>query len=161
MVSDMGIRYYAYPVRASDVQLARSNPRDFLSDDPLADAWGPVESKPRMLYLDKAWRQLQEFFTQELPAALPLVDGDVTHVQCGWIPHIRVLAPDQVGDVAHALAAVGEVDVLAARLRTFGGDSVVNDDAYELRYVMEHLDAAKSFTTSLARDGLGLIYMIG
>ena len=33
--------------------------------------------------------------------------------------------------------------------------------ADELRYVMEYLDAAKSFTASLAPDGLGLVAMIG
>jgi hypothetical protein len=57
---DMGIRYYAYPVRTSDVELARANPHDFLATDLLADAWGPAELKPRMLYLDKCWGQLQE-----------------------------------------------------------------------------------------------------
>jgi hypothetical protein len=49
----MGIRYYAYPIDADLIELAKSTPRSFLSDDPLVDAWGPVDKRPPTLYLDK------------------------------------------------------------------------------------------------------------
>ena len=161
----MGIRYYAYPVRASDVELARANPRDFLADDPLADAWGPVELKPRMLYLDKCWGQLQELLRpgsgRPESVAYQLVEGEVTHTSEGWIPFTRVLDPAQVREIAEELSQIGEADVLAARVRTFGGDGFVNDDPDELRYVMQYLNDAKSFVDALAKDNLGLVYMIG
>ncbi|MCU1439043.1 MAG: hypothetical protein JWP85_40 [Rhodoglobus sp.] len=157
----MGIRYYAYPVRESDLELARENPRDFLADDPLADAWGPADLKPRMLYLDKCWRELQELFGRDGLPALLLVGGQVTHTAYGWIPHIQVLSPDQVRLVARHLCTFGEADVFAARLRSRGGDGTVNDDPDELNYVVHYLDAARDFSTSLASEGLGLIYTIG
>lgn len=58
----MGIRYYAYPLQPGDVNEARRNPYPFLSPDPLIDAWGREQDRPRMLYLDKAWRELQHVF---------------------------------------------------------------------------------------------------
>ncbi|MCU1579125.1 MAG: hypothetical protein JWP19_1329 [Rhodoglobus sp.] len=161
----MGIRYYAYPVRASDIEFARANPRDFLAADPLADAWGPAELKPRMLYLDKCWGQLQEFLgpRPDRPerVAYQLVEGQVTHTSEGWIPFTRVLDPAQVHEIADELSQIGEVDVLAARVRTFRRDGLVNDDPDELRYVMHYLNDAKSFVDALAEDDLGLIYTIG
>jgi hypothetical protein len=51
--------------------------------------------------------------------------------------------------------------VLAARVRTFRRDGLVNDDPDELRYVMHYLNDAKSFVDALAEDDLGLIYTIG
>ena len=49
----MGIRYYAYPVERAHVSYARKDPRFFIADDPLADAWElNGRAKPRMLYLD-------------------------------------------------------------------------------------------------------------
>lgn len=161
----MGIRYYAYPVLASDIERARDDPRAFLSADPLYDAWGPAELKPRMLYLDKCWDQLQEFLGSRPGrperVSFQLVEGEVTHTYEGWIPFIRVLSPTQVEEVARDIAQLGEAEVLAARVPTFGRDGVVNDDPEELRYVMQYLDDAKAFVAALATDNLGLIYMIG
>jgi len=63
----MGIRYYAYAFDADMTARAQADPRSFISDDPLADAWGMPhgaqiavtnfeQSVPEteMLYLDKA-----------------------------------------------------------------------------------------------------------
>lgn len=36
----MGIRYYAYAFDADMTARAQADPRSFISDDPLADAWG-------------------------------------------------------------------------------------------------------------------------
>ena len=36
----MGIRYYAYAFDADQTEAALADPHHFLSDDPLADAWG-------------------------------------------------------------------------------------------------------------------------
>lgn len=68
----MGIRYYAYAFDHELTGQALADPRSILSSDPLADAWGLVphaavstatfeQVVPRrdMLYLDKAWRELQ------------------------------------------------------------------------------------------------------
>src|SRR5690606_14201418 len=79
----MGVRYYAYPLAPELVGRAMDDPRPFLSDDPLADAWGLGRPRhPQMLYLDKCWRQLQSLTNP--PGGKPrpshaLVAGDVTY----------------------------------------------------------------------------------
>ena len=153
----MGIRYYAYPLQPSDIESARASPRAFMADDPLADAWGSLELRPRMLYLDKCWAELQDLFGSR-PASL-LVQGSVTHTSYGWIPHLDVLDPETVGAVAEDLARVTEADVVASGVRSYRGRGTPAEDADE--YVMHFLAEARTFTKSLTTDGLGLIYMIG
>lgn len=159
----MGIRYYAYPVDAKLIELAKTSPRAFLGSDPLADAWGPAENRPPMLYLDKCWRDLQELFgrsdgTTARPA-LELVRGAVTPHPEGWEPFIRVLGPTEVAAVAADISRVTEADAsaMAASRPSRWGDS----PADELRYVLHYLADAQSFTAQLAREGRGLVYEIG
>lgn len=155
----MGIRYYAYPVAAEDIENARADPRLYMASDPLADAWGPEELRPQMLYLDKCWSALQHLLgphdAQPPRVSLMLVDGSVTHTYDGWIPWLSVLDPDQVSEVARDLVLVDADDVLAH----FGTDETRSIDTAD--YVKQYLEEAQRFVTQLAHEGRGLIYMIG
>jgi len=160
----MGIRYYAYPLRAELVEVAKRAPRSFLSDDPLADAWGPADQRPAMLYLDKCWHELQMLLNPDQAApgrpAFWLVEGDVTQTQGGWIPYMAVLDAQQVAEVARDLATVtpAEVRGMLATTATFG--RLVDRDK-EFGYVTHYLADALAFTTRLSERGKGLVYMIG
>lgn len=157
----MGIRYYAYPVDADDIDDARANPYDYLGVDPLVDAWGPEAERPEMLYLDKCWSLLQTLLAT--PPARPsrpaaaLVRGDVIQTPDGWIPHVEVLPPAGVAEAARDLATVTP-ERLRAAIRHLPARA---NDADEFCYVSQYLDAAREFTTRLAKDGRGLIYLIG
>lgn len=157
----MGIRYYAYPIPAEDYLRAVADPCLFHGIDPLMDAWGPDSSRPEMLYLDKCWQELQALLgpwsVQPARAAYQLVEGQVTHVETGWIPYERALSPDQVKDVASDLATVNDADVV----RLLAGYPVRNQPDTEHRYVAQYLAAAQNFTARLAGDGRGLVYLIG
>ncbi len=157
----MGIRYYAYPLHAADVPLAECDPRQFMSADPLADAWGldPGRPKPRMLYLDKAWRPLQLLFAEaatgeDPPISAQLVAGRVWQSGQGWWePHIGVLPPEQVAAIARDIVRFGPVDqATAERIDRLGPSA---------DYVNDYLLRAQEFTAEIAGDGLGLVYMIG
>lgn len=106
----MGIRYYAYPVDAVHGELARIAPRTFMSDDPLADAWGPSEDKPPMLYLDTCWGYLQELFggadDHAARPAFNLVAGRVSMHSDGWESVVHALDPGQVAAVANDIATL-------------------------------------------------------
>jgi hypothetical protein len=160
----MGIRYYAYPVEPEMIDLARKDPRAFVGDDPLADAWGPLDERPPMLYLDKAWREFQLLLATPEHAsprpALSLVDGRVTHTGMGWIPHFAVLSPEQVSAVSADLATVSEPDI---RTMIAGGQRVFPQDGIEgeISYVFRYLRDAQTFCAELSEKGLGLAYMIG
>ena len=161
----MGIRYYASPVLAADVEIAQADPRAFMCCQRAAERQDALDYPPRSLYLDKCWRQLQDLLgpTGDQPArpSFQLVEGQVTNTSRGWDSFRKVLSPEQVLDVARDLALIGEQEVLAARVREFGGTGVINDDPDELRYVMQYLDDAKAFVAELAEENLGLIYTIG
>lgn len=149
----MGIRYYAYPIDRDLVELASRDPRAFLSDDPLMDAWGPPEERPPMLYLDKCWSRLQMLFgdgSERPRASAALVHGQVTHTGYGWIPHIQVLDPADVAEFARDIVCVDEEEVRA-----------LTDDETERDYVLRYLADAKGFVTRLAARGDGLVYLIG
>jgi hypothetical protein len=76
----------------------------------------------------------------------------------GWIPYERALSPAQVHAVAADLAIVGEPDIR----RLLPALNRWNDSAnQEFSYVAEYLAAAQEFTAALAKDGRGLVYMIG
>ncbi|MEP9395651.1 DUF1877 family protein [Gordonia sp. VNK1] len=154
----MGIRYYAYPIHAEDVGSARRDPYPFLSDDPLADAWGPKDQRPRMLYLDKAWRELQFMFAVkddhlQPRISLELVKGNVTpigpyHAHIGFV---HVLTPDLVREIAEDIVLVEPVD----------DDTIKKVCSYSSAdYANTYLRAAQEFMTTLSRDGLGLVYTI-
>lgn len=147
----MGIRYYAWPVPARLVPLALDDPCPFHSEDPLADAWGPADERPPMLYLDKAWSELQQLFGEARPAA-HLVHGEVTHTYDGWIPFERALTVKQVAAIAADLADYQPDDAeIAAAAWRFG----------EVSYVRQYLEDARTFTAKLAEAGHGLVYLIG
>lgn len=102
----MGIRYDAYRVERAHVAHARKDPRFFIADDPLADAWAlDGRAKPRMLYLDKSWRLLQRV-TWPGPDVAPRVshrlsEGGVTDVPgAGWLP-LRALHRPRRGRAGH------------------------------------------------------------
>jgi hypothetical protein len=159
----MGIRYYAYPVAAVHAELARIAPHTLMSDDPLVDAWGPESERPAMLYLDKCWGYLQRLFDakDDRPArpAFDLVKGKVVMTATGWESVIRALDPDQVVIVAKDLETVTADDVW--EMLDDGSLQFSDDRAEEFDYIMWNLDAAKAFTARLAREGLGLVYLIG
>jgi hypothetical protein len=160
----MGIRYYAYPVEQEIIEMVRGEPRLFLSDDPLMDAWGPAEERPEMLYLDKCWDELQSLFHPEpgtpVRPAHRLVAGQVTMIGWEWEAHIAVLDAGEVAAVAADLATVTDDDV-ATWLRA--GDAMHRRDGFEgaFGYVTHFLHEAQEFTNRLAQRGSGLVYLIG
>lgn len=151
----MGIRYHAYPVAPHDIGDAKRNPDRYLGGDPLMDAWGGTEPRPRMLYLDKCWGCLQGKFgigtPDERPAA-ELVRGKVTFVDLGWIGFRRVLDPNEVAAIAD------DLDVVLA-----DADPSLIDCRFDgpTDYVRRYLTDARDFTRSLAARGEGLVYLIG
>ena len=157
----MGIRYYAYPVAAEDIERARLDPWLYLSDDPLSDAWGPAELRPRMLYLDKCWRALQHLLgpREDRPArpSFALVEGQVTFAgNGGWYSWLRVIDPEQLTEIARDIVLVDEDDVrelFPAQPGEMQRDTV--------DYVAPYLADAQRFVTELAREGKGLVYTIG
>lgn len=158
----MGIRYYAYPITRSDYPRALADPGRFLSWDPLMDAWGPAELRPEMLYLDKCWSYLQALFGP-LPGELPrpafhLVVGQVTHTSTGWISYKRALSPAEVEGIATDLAQFDEATI--GRQLT-GIDMFDESSDEKVAYVAQFLRNARDFTSRLAEDGRGLVYMIG
>lgn len=160
----MGIRYYAYPIDAADYEAASIDPCPFHGSDPLFDAWGPPDEKPPMLYLDKAWSELQALLgavdsAPPRPAAA-LVAGSVTDTGTGWIPHEAALSAEQVRDIAEDLALVGDDDI--RELHRHSGYRWANDTPEQaFSYLSAYLADAKEFVSSLANDGRGLVYLIG
>lgn len=163
----MGIRYYAYAFDADMTELALADPLSFISDDPLADAWGMphgaqvattnfVQSVPKtdMLYLDKAWSSLQALTAPSAPDDIPrpayrMFEGQVTMHGYGWIPWARAVSPDDVGQIAEDLVDLqyGARDVVAT-----GPDAP---------YVLDFLQRAVEFATEVASSNRGFAYMIG
>lgn len=158
----MGIRYYAYPITADEYSMARENPHPYLGDDPLMDAWGPIEDKPEMLYLDKCWNELQALLGSGSSVvdrpALQLVTGHVTDTPMGWIPFERALSPGEVLAIAVDLATVGEANI--RDMMTLSAHSTPAFDG-EHEYIAQYLSDAQKFTARLAADGRGLVYRIG
>lgn len=167
----MGIRYYAYAFDACHTHRALSDPRAFISQDPLADAWGFEpgativstdfrQSVPErdMLYLDKAWRELQ-LLTRPAARRTPprpayrMFEGQVTLDGPGWIGWCRALAPQEMPEIALDLADLEEELGAAA----FG----VSDAEDDARYQWHFLTRARRFVSGLAEDGRGMAYLIG
>lgn len=163
----MGIRYYAYAFDADMTERAKADPRSFVSDDPLADAWGMShgaqfavtnfeQSVPdtEMLYLDKAWSWLQamtEARATDAPArpAYRMFEGQVTMHGYGWIPWVWALSPEDVREIA------GDLVDLQNELRV---SRTVDRDT---RYALDYLSRAVGFTVSLAASDRGFAYLIG
>lgn len=172
----MGIRYYAYAFDGNLTDQALADPLSFLSDDPLADAWGfehgAAISTPTfeqavphrdMLYLDKAWRHLQCLTAPAEPnlmarQAYRMFEGAVVMNGMGWEPWVRALTPPEVLAVARDLEEVSDEDV-ELRLRESHGFSPDVDG--EVGYVVSYLRQARTFTANLAAEGCGMVYMIG
>lgn len=168
----MGIRYYAYAFDRDQTDQALKDPRTFIADDPLADAWGfqpharaafatfkQAVPEKDMLYLDKAWRYLQLITGPASPkgsarAAFRMFQGDVTMCDEGWVPCCRALTPAAVAEAAHDLATIDD-ERAAVDLAAF----VPSDD--EVLYALQYLGRARTFATDLAVDGRGMAYMIG
>lgn len=151
----MGIRYYAYPVSPREIEAARENPCAFHGDDPLMDAWGPVEERPPMLYLDKCWTCLQRLFDVDSDHPRPaaeLVRGDVTMTELGWIPYERVLDPDEVAAIADDVERfVSDGDLIEPVPCRFASCDALR----------AYLEDAKDFLSDLRAAHYGLVYLIG
>jgi hypothetical protein len=157
----MGIHYYAYPLPAEFVERARTDPRLFLSADPLADAWRPAEDRPTMLYLDKCWHYLQALTRPDHGAAprpaYRLFEGEVSYVEDGaYRPWVRVLDAEEVAEIARDLALLDEDDV-----RTWTAATSLSRGREDFDYIKHYLAAAKDFITRLVPAGWGLLYLIG
>jgi hypothetical protein len=157
----MAIRYFAYPVDADDIEQARTDPYPRLGTDPQLDASGPEAERPDMLYLDTCWRLMQRLLLTRpgyptRPAA-HLVAGDVVMTEQGWIPHVEVLTPSQVAEVARDLDTVTDADISAMPAWTRHPDRPADD----LGHVAQYVKAAREFTARQAAAGRGLIYFIG
>ncbi|WP_157887533.1 DUF1877 family protein [Frondihabitans sp. PAMC 28766] len=168
----MGIRYYAYPVLADDIELARQNPLDYMNNNPIVDDDDPDDDR-LVLCLDKSWRYLQELFVwpNQYPAepCLDLVRGDVVYPngwQEGYRCHYEVLEPEAVQRIADHIGEIDKVDVLAMFLAHYGCPSTGGDhrDSHlreDVAYVGYHLEQAKRFVAMVAAAGHGLVYRIG
>lgn len=171
----VGIRYYAYAFDAALTTQAIENPRSILSSDPLADAWGmephaavtvaafeQVSPKDDMLYLDKAWRELQGMTRPSGGTAPPrpafrMFEGEVRMCDGGWESWVRTIVPDEVAAIRDDLWRIGARDIDAsATPARYGGDI-----EGEREYVYTFLRRAQEFMVGLADRGRGMVYMIG
>lgn len=170
----MGIRYYAYAFDGDRTDEALADPRAFISSDPLADAWGfephalvavaTFEQRvPErdLLYLDKAWRDLQALTgpTQSSGLARPayrMFEGQVALSEDGgsWTPWVRAVDPAEVRLIAQDLGGL-TADVARDHLRREGASEG------GAGYVLHFLARARWFVGRLAREGRGMIYRIG
>ncbi|WP_426520271.1 hypothetical protein ACPPVQ_07715 [Diaminobutyricibacter sp. McL0618] len=163
----MGIRYYAYAFDADMTERAKADPRSFISDDPLADAWGLPhgaqtavtnfeQSVPstEMLNLDKAWPLLQEITKPSATDRRPrpgyrMFEGQATMHGDGWTPWVRALSPTEVIEIAEDL-----VELLPA----VRDAEIAHRDT---RYVLDYLNRAVEFVTGVAASNRGFAYLIG
>ncbi|MBL5973896.1 MAG: DUF1877 domain-containing protein [Candidatus Leucobacter sulfamidivorax] len=169
----MGIRYYAYAFDHELSDQARENPRSLVSSDPLADAWGLVphatishatfeQTVPErdMLYLDKAWRELQiltgprELCGTARPA-FAMFAGEVRMHDLMWEPWVRPLFPADLPEIERDLADLvrDEAERIPEASETV--------DARGETFVMHFLRRAHEFVAGLVADGRGMVYMIG
>ncbi|MCH1882537.1 YfbM family protein [Agrococcus sp. ARC_14] len=155
---------------------ALADPRGMVSADPLADAWGLEpgsmggvtnfeQSLPErdLLYLDKAWSLLQRLTAPAAGDAVArpayrMFEGQVTPQEWGWSPWVRALTPVEVIEIARDLESIDDADA-QARFREAAG--VGRDPEDEARYGSQYLSVARAFTTALADDGRGMVYLIG
>lgn len=161
----MGIRYYAYAFEKDETHQALADPRAFIGEDPLADAWGfephaqvatvtfkQAVPERDLLYLDKAWRPLQ-VLTGRTRAAFRMFEGDVTMSGLGWYPWIRALTPEEVLEVAEDLRALED--------ETPGEGLCAGISDEDIDYALPFLSRARRFVEALASEERGMVYMIG
>lgn len=171
----MGIRYYAYAFNSDQTEEAMKDPMRFVSSDPLADAWGfePGASgflnatweqavpQRDMLYLDKAWKHLQDI-TGPSDGSPVGPSYRMFEATPGWHVHgpwNRALSPDEMVAIAEDLARITDADA-TRRVRAnryFGRKASTLDVEYALLY----LHKAREFADGLVRDGRGMVYTIG
>ncbi|WP_104091694.1 hypothetical protein [Arthrobacter sp. GMC3] len=160
----MGIRYFALPVPAQLVAIARINPRAFLSDAHFWESWSDPPDRPEALFLDKCWWDLQQLFGGMDPEstrdAYELVRGNVTEYGYGWIPFDRVLSAEEVFKVSIDLASVDLPELYQNFTPHMSPDWAAIMDGRRSA-VESYLEAARKFTVQLSELGLGLIYSIG
>ncbi|BBH16793.1 hypothetical protein Back2_10800 [Nocardioides baekrokdamisoli] len=165
----MGIRYYAYAFDRDQTDEVLANPRNYISSDPFADAWGMEphayvgiatmeQTTPErdMAYLDKAWSYLQRLSgptAEKGPRpAYRMFEGAVTFTGMGWDPYVHALTPAEVAEIAPDVAAmVSEIES--------GGLQTVGDP--DKLYVEQYLRRAGEFVSCLASEGRGMAYLIG
>lgn len=167
----MGIRYIAIPVHPLDIAEGKACPRCYLMSDPFPHGGACdrepsperelPDGMPEYLDLDKCWGEIANLLA--LPkfkdnTARPLVEGTVRHTGGGWIPHYGVLDPAQVADATRGLEEI-EDDDIREHVDHIGRHGEHTEQ--RLSYVLQYLDAAKTFTRDLAQAGYGLIYIIG
>lgn len=171
----MGIRYYAYAFDAPLTERALADPHSILSADPLADAWGlepgaavsyttfeQAVPERDLLYLDKAWRELQALTAPVSRGDAPrpayrMFEGHVAMHGFGWDAWVRTLRPSDIPEIAADVAALERTETI--RRGHAGGAAAAPDS--EAAYVMSHLSAARRFTALLAEENRGMVYMIG
>lgn len=172
--SVMGIRYYAYAVEADRIEDALECPSMFLSCDPLADALGmevgamsgtaimrQVVPEQDMLYLDKAWSELQELsrtggYDGGPRPSYHMFEGKVCMFGMGWEPWVRVLRPEEMKAISldlKSLCLEEEFPILEHGDGISGGERI--------SYVASYLRAACRFADVLVGSGRGMVYMIG
>lgn len=175
----MGIRYYAYAFDADATRAVLADPRAYISSDPLADAWGfppgsmvavtdfrqgPAEED--MLYLDKAWRNLQLMTAPSDPTDDPrpayrMFEGDVTPLGNweSWLPWVRAIPPEDVAPIADDLDTLTRADFVPWLPPRQGDESGEGEEA-EAEYV-DHVKRARRFLRGLEASGRGFAYLIG
>ncbi|WP_062385101.1 DUF1877 family protein [Demequina iriomotensis] len=159
----MGIRYYAYSFPAELTEAALADPRTFIGAGPCTTASSTAPEAPctcgnavrdlsreDTLDLDKAWSDLQRLTRPdpwgEAPRpAFRMFEGHITMADHGWLPWVRALGPEEVGEIAADLAEFQRQE-----------KSEVTDD-----YVRGYLDDAVTFTGYAASRGRGFVYLIG
>lgn len=160
----MGISYFARPVPAGLVDIAKINPGALLDDAWFWRTWTPSRWRPGELDLDKSWQDMQDLFGssgQDPPrAAYELVRGQAEWVGARIRPFDRVLDPGQVAAVARDLERADLRELYQHCLPRHSPDWAAIMDGRR-GYVESHLASAASWTTELSAKGLGLIYSIG
>ncbi len=169
----MGIRYYAYAFDHGLRDRARDDPRSLIASDPLADAWGLVPhatvsqatfeqtvSHRDMLYLDKAWRELQLLtgpwrLEGTARPAFAMFEGEVAMRDLGWEAWVRPLFPEDLPGIERDLADLVRIE--AEQITP----SSATEDARDEVCMMHFLQRAHEFVAGLVADGRGMVYMIG
>ncbi len=159
----MKIRYFARPLPALMVGEALVNPGALLDDGELWESWVPSGGCPTALVLDEAWRDLQMLLGesgQDPPRpSYELVRGAATYSNGVIHPYNRVLDPMQVCAIAGDLATADLQELYQHCLPMHSPDWATIMDSRR-GYVEHYLAAAAGFSTSLAFEGMGMVYSI-
>ncbi len=156
----MGIRYFAISIDLDDYERVSAGPCPTCGTRPTLRKHHYDEPEPDTLDLDKSWGYLQRLFDSQPPRpASALVEGNVTHDDCGWIPFHGAIAPDRVGEIATDLAAVTPGE-LRSHFQTHGRWYDARSEQ-DFDYVKAHLADAVEFTAKVAAAGRAIAYYIG